>query len=269
MMRRFYYVVGLLLVLMAGIVIQAQDDAPVVARLVPEVINVYPHDPMAFTQGLLIHDGVFYESTGSRPVPTLSTLRRVDIEQGEVLQRLELDEAYFGEGLERVGDRLIQLTWTSGEAFVYDIETFERLETYTYEGEGWGLCYDGRYLFMSDSTNYLQVRDAETFDLVVKFLVTLDGNPIQESLLNELECVGDYIYANLWLTDFIVQIDKFSGQITAVIDASGLLTGEEREALDANAVLNGIAYDDENETFFITGKLWDKMFEVRFVEAEE
>jgi glutamine cyclotransferase len=246
--------------------------------LVPEVVNVYPHDPNAFTQGLLWHDGKLYESTGLRGE---SSLREVDLTTGEVLRRVDVTRPaselsagrldYFAEGLERVGDTLIQLTWTEGEAFVYDLATFERINTFTYEGEGWGLCYDGKHLYMSDSTQFIDLRDPITFELIVSFAVTLNGSLLNPQLLNELECVGDDIYANLWQTDYIVQIDKFNGVVKGVIDASGLLTAEERLAnlrRDRGAVLNGIAYNPETDTFFITGKKWENIYEVRFVPKE-
>ncbi|MDE2637710.1 MAG: glutaminyl-peptide cyclotransferase [Chloroflexota bacterium] len=230
-------------------------------RLIPEVLNVYPHDADAFTQGLLWHDGYLYESTG---LYGSSTLRRVDIESGAPLETLSIDEAYFAEGLELAGDKLIQLTWQAGKAFVYDVASFDLIEIIEYDGEGWGLCYDGRYLFMSDGSAYLSLRDAETFDLIVRAAVTYQGQLVPPQLLNELECVGEYIYANAWNTDFIFRIDKWTGDVTAVIDASALLTDAEKAELAAGSVLNGIAYNPESETFFITGKKWHKLFEVVF-----
>ena len=166
-----------------------------VPLLAPEVLNQYPHDEQAFTQGLLWHDGFLYESTG---LWGQSSLRRVDLESGVPDMTIALDEAYFAEGLERVGDRLIQLTWRAGRAFVYDFDTFERIDTYEYAGEGWGLCYDGRYLYMSDSTSRLSIREPGSFALVFRGAVTLEGRIIPAQLLNELECVGDHIYANAW-----------------------------------------------------------------------
>lgn len=249
----------------------AQESVP---TLTVEVVNVYPHDATAFTQGLLYYEGLLYESTGLRGE---SSLREVDPTTGEVLRILPVNrpqeeltgetpmQDYFAEGLERVENRLIQLTWTEGEAFVYDLETFERLDTFNYEGEGWGLCYDERYLFMSDGSSYLSLRDAQTFDLIVKFMVTFEGQPLRPQLLNELECVEEYIYANLWTSDFIAQIDKYTGEVLALIDAASLLTEEERVAMNTNQVLNGIAYNPDTDTFFITGKQWSKLFEVRFV----
>ncbi len=232
-----------------------------VERLVPDVLNVYTHDANAFTQGLLWHDGYLYESTG---LYGESTLRRVDIESGEPLESLSIDEAYFAEGLELVGDKLIQLTWQAGMAFVYDVASFDLIEIIQYDGEGWGLCYDGRYLFMSDSSSYLSLRDAKTFELIVRAAVTYDGQLVPAQLLNELECVGEHIYANAWNTDYIFRIDKWTGDVTAVIDASALLTDAEKADLAAGSVLNGIAYNPESDTFFITGKKWPKLFEVVF-----
>ena len=205
-----------------------QAQSPQVPILLPQVINVYPHDDTAFTQGLLWDEGYLYESTG---LWGHSTLRRVDLESGEAEEVIALADDYFAEGLERVGDQLIQLTWQAGRAFVYDFETFELLDTIAYDGEGWGLCYDDRYLFMSDSTSHLAIRDPETFELIFRGAVTLDGQMIPPQLLNELECVDDSIYANAWNTDYIFVIDKFSGDITAVIDASSLLTDAERASI--------------------------------------
>ena len=179
---------------------------------------------------------------------------------------LPLADAYFAEGLERVGDQLIQLTWRAGKAFVYDFETFELLRSLDYEGEGWGLCYDGRYLFMSDSTSFLSLRDPVSFELVFRGAVTLEGQVIPPQLLNELECVGEHIYANAWNTDYIFRIDKFTGEITAIIDASTLLSTAERAELASGSVLNGIAWNPQSETFYITGKNWPKLFEVVFTE---
>jgi glutamine cyclotransferase len=231
-------------------------------RLRVQIHSVRPHDPSAFTQGLLIHDGFFYESTG---LYGQSTLRKVDMQTGEVLQQLSLPAEFFAEGLALVGERLIQLTWREQVAFVYDLETFEQRETFTYIGEGWGLCYDQETdeLYMSNGSHVLYVRDPETFSAVRQLEIVLDDVPIRN--LNELECVGDSIYANIWFSDQILRIDKQTGRITAIIDASNLLTPEEREAIGRAGTLNGIAYDAETERFFLTGKLWQWIFEVDFV----
>ncbi|MCA9889991.1 MAG: glutaminyl-peptide cyclotransferase [Anaerolineae bacterium] len=272
MFRRTALLIALLLLVMAVGFSQAQQSQPIEV-LVPEILNTYPHDSEAFTQGLLWFDGTLYESTGLRGQ---SSLRHVDIETGEPLQMVDVTgpegaaEPYFAEGLELVNDQLIQLTWTEQIALIYDRDTFEQIGTYEYEGEGWGLCYDDRYLFQSDGSSYISVRDPETFDLIVDFAVTLDGQVLQAGLLNELECVGDYIYANLWQTDFIARIDKYSGVINGMIDARQLLSEEEKAALTpGRQVLNGIAYNPESDTFYITGKEWPSLFEVQFVPAPE
>ena len=250
----------MMVMLLGALPVLAQD----VPLLAPVVLNEYPHDSSAFTQGLLWHDGYLYESTG---LWGQSSLRRVDLESGAPETTIALDDAYFAEGLERLGDRLIQLTWRAGLAFVYDFDTLERIDTIEYAGEGWGLCYDGRYLFMSDGTSRLSIRSPETFELVFRGAVTLEGQVIPAQLLNELECVGEYVYANAWNTDYIFRIDKYTGVVSAVIDASGLLTAGEREGLASGSVLNGIAYNSESETFYITGKNWPKLFEVVFKES--
>jgi glutamine cyclotransferase len=228
-----------------------------VERFRVEVVNVYPHDPEAFTQGLLLHDGVLYESTG---LEGRSSLRAVELATGRVTRRLDLPPSYFGEVLALAGDRLIQLTWQNRVGFVYERATFKQLGQFSFETEGWGLCFDGRRLVLSDGSDRLSFRDPETFAPLGEQRVTLDGRPLRR--LNELECVGDAIYANVWTTDTIVRIDPRSGAVTAVIDASGLLTPAERHRAD---ILNGITVDPARGTFLITGKLWPKLFEVRFV----
>ncbi len=230
-----------------------------VKKLSPEIINVYPHDSAAFTQGLLHYDGKLYESTG---LNGQSSLREVELETGKVLRLFPLDDQYFAEGLERINDKLIQITWQSGVAFLYDLKTFERQKVFNYDGQGWGICYDGEHLYMSDGSAKLFKRNAETFELISSITVKQNGNAIKD--LNELECVDGFIYANVWHADRILKIDKNNGNVVAEIDASSLLTADERRALDREAVLNGIAYDPEKESFFITGKLWPNLFEVKF-----
>lgn len=227
--------------------------------LVPEVISVRPHDTGSYTQGLLLYDGFLYESAGREGE---SDVRKVDPLTGEILQKAELQAEIFAEGLALVDNTLIQLTWKNGYAFVYDRETFTFIKAFQYFGEGWGLCYDGSSLWMSNGSSILYALDPETFSQQQTREVTLLGLPIES--LNELECVGDDIYANIYLTDRIVRIDKATGNVTGVIDAAGLLTPEERSQLGHGHVLNGIAYDAENDTFLLTGKYWPKLFEVRF-----
>jgi glutaminyl-peptide cyclotransferase len=197
-----------------------------------------------------------YESTGQYGK---SELRRVRLNDGKVLAKRKLDPGFFGEGLALVGRRLIQLTWRAGIAFVSDVATLQEQETLRYAGEGWGLCYDGTALVMSNGSSSLDFRDPETMELRRKLKVTKDGRPVEE--LNELECVGKEIYANVWRHDEILRIDPATGRVTASIDASGLLTRAESRRAD---VLNGIAYKPDSKTFLLTGKLWPQIFEVDF-----
>jgi glutamine cyclotransferase len=226
-------------------------------RLRVKVLSVRPHDPTAYTQGLVWDHGTLYESAG---LYGRSSLRQVDPRTGDVLRRLDVPPGFFAEGLAQAGDRLIQLTWKEGVAFVYDVRSFERVGEFSYQGEGWGLCDDGRRLVMSDGSDRLVFRDRRTFAPLGGVEVALDGSPARQ--LNELECVGGAVYANVWMTDEILRIDPASGRVTAVIDAGGLLDAAEQAHAD---VLNGIAYDPQKKTFYITGKLWPKMFEVVFV----
>lgn len=256
--RRIGAVVALGLALLVGC-----NRAASLEYLEPEVISSAAHDSGAFTQGLLLHRGMFYESTGLNGA---SSLREVFPDSGEVNRLRPLDDVYFAEGLALVEDRLIQLTWRSGRAFVYDLETFDLLDEFRYDTEGWGLCFDGEDLYMTDGSANLYRRDPDSFALEATVEVTARGRPVTH--LNELECVGEHVYANVWQTDTIVRIDKASGRVVADIDASNLLGAEERALLPDGAVLNGIAYDPDTGSFFLTGKLWPEMFEVRFVERE-
>jgi len=230
-----------------------------VERLRVKVLATYPHDPGAFTQGLVWRDGSLYESTG---LYGRSTLRRVNHETGEVLQQTVLDPRLFGEGLADLGDRLLMITWRENVALAFDPSTFQKNGEYQYTGEGWGLCYDGGRLVMSTGSSSLTFRDPQTFQSTGTLPVTADGRPMDQ--LNELECVGDRVYSNVWMTDTILRIDAATGQVDATIDASGLLTDTDRIGAD---VLNGIAYIPEDGTFLITGKLWPKLFKVQFVAA--
>jgi glutaminyl-peptide cyclotransferase len=222
-----------------------------------QVIATHPHDASSFTEGLVLRDGQLYESGG---LYGESKLEEADVQSGALLQQISLDPAVFGEGLALVRGRLIQLTWKEQTAYVYHANSFEQVDQFTYQGEGWGLCYDGRQLVMSDGSSKLTFRDPDTFATTGTVPVVLDGKPVER--VNELECVGDSVYANVWLTDQIIRIDEATGTVTGVIDASGLLTPEERRGAD---VLNGIAYDPDSGHFLITGKYWPKLFEVQFV----
>lgn len=221
------------------------------------VLHRFPHDTSAFTQGLLWHDGYLYESTG---LHRRSTLRKVDLRTGDVVERRDLDPRLFAEGLALVGERLFQITWQDGEAHVWGLDDFTHQRTFRYQGEGWGLCYDGEHLVMSDGSAQLAFRDPDTFRVVRRVTVRESGRPVRE--LNELECVDGMVWANVWQTDRILRIDPRTGHVTGEVDASGLLTEEQRDGAD---VLNGIAWIPERRHFVITGKLWPTMFEVELV----
>lgn len=218
------------------------------------IVRAYPHDPAAFTQGLVYADGVLYESTG---LYGRSSLRRVALETGEVLQQRDLPAEYFGEGLALFDGRLIQLTWQNNTGFVYDAASFALQQTWAYPTEGWGLTHDGAHLIMSDGSATLRFLDPRTFQAQREVLVTDGGRPV--GLLNELEYVNGEVFANVWQTDWIARIDPQTGRVLGWIDLSGLLAPEERQGAD---VLNGIAYDAQNGRLFVTGKLWPKLFEI-------
>jgi len=220
------------------------------------VVRTYPHDAEAYTQGLLFYDGALYESTGRHGE---STVRRVDLESGEVLASHSLEDEYFGEGLAVVGAELYQLTWKAGLAFVYDAETLAPKRTLEYEGDGWGLCYDGESLFMSNGSDRLLRRDPVSFDVLEEIRVTEGGFSVWR--LNELECVGDLIFANVYQTNRILKIDKATGQVRSELDGYRLSLASRRDP-DPEAVLNGIAYDSQSGHFFVTGKLWPDLFEI-------
>ena len=228
-----------------------------------QVVNRYPHDRGAFTQGLLYRDGFLYESTG---LQGRSSLRSVAPETGEVLRQRDIPAPYFAEGLALVGDELLQLTFRAGRLFRWDRETFEPLGEQEYSGEGWGLCYDGEALWMTDGSAELERRDPETFAVLSSVTVRRGGRSLPN--LNELECVAGAVYANLWQADEIVRIDPGSGRVTATVDASGL-RALLPDGPQGGEVLNGIAYDAERDLFLLTGKLWPSLFEVRFVPAGE
>ncbi len=225
-------------------------------RLRIRVLREFGHDTTAYTQGLVWDEGSLVESTGRYGE---SRLRRWRPSTQDAVSEVSLPSQFFGEGLAVVGERLIQLTWREGVALVWDRETFAPIDRISYQGEGWGLCYDGRRLAMSDGSDTLTFRDPDSFLSLRQLKVSSQGVPLEN--LNELECAEGWIYANIFGGDHIARIDPGSGVVTALIDASGLLSRRERDRAD---VLNGIAYNPETETFFLTGKLWPKVFEVVF-----
>jgi glutamine cyclotransferase len=221
-----------------------------------EVLQTLPHDSTAYTQGLVLRDGVLYESTGQYDS---SDIRRVDPNTGEVLTLDSLGSEYFGEGLALVGERLIQLTWKEHVAFVYDLETLAVTDTLEVSTFGWGLCYDGETLFQTSGGSVLFERDAQSFDDLGQRQIVKGGAPVQQ--VNELECVGEHIYANVYQSDVILKIDKRSGEVVAEFDASSLVPAHLRSS--SEAVLNGIAYDPGEDRFYVTGKLWPVAYWVR------
>ncbi|QNA87295.1 glutaminyl-peptide cyclotransferase [Massilia sp. Dwa41.01b] len=227
------------------------------------VKNTYPHDPKAFTQGLFFRDGHLYESTG---LTGQSTLRRVELKTGKVLQKTALPQDVFGEGSTAIGDSILGLTWQAKTGYIFDAKTLAMKGRFPYEGEGWGLASDAKYVYMSDGSASIRVLDPKTLKEVRRVPVSADGKPIDS--LNELEMVDGELYANVWGTDVIARIDPASGKVVGWIDLSGLLPREKRGTGSVDAVLNGIAYDAKTRRLYVTGKLWPKLFEIELVKFE-
>ena len=225
------------------------------------VVHSYPHDSQAFTQGLVYADGHLYESTGLKGH---STLRMVDVETGKVLQELAVPGQYFAEGLAAWGSTLVQLTWQTHTAIVYDRFSFREVRTLSYPGEGWGLTADGKELILSDGTAGLRFLDPVTFRELRRVMVRDSGVPVLQ--LNELEFVKGEIYANVWHSDRIARISPATGKVLGWIDLAGLLPQAERT--NPEAVLNGIAYDAAHDRLFVTGKLWPRLFEIKITSGE-
>lgn len=230
------------------------------------IVGTYPHDPGAFTQGLIYHDGFLYESTGLHGA---SSMRKVDLGTGEILKRYDLLEKYFGEGITFCGDHLIQLTYQSKIGFIYDPD-LQPVGSFSYSTEGWGLTCDGRHLILSDGTATLRWLDAKTFRIAREITVTHRGRPVMS--LNELEFVKDEIFANIWKTDLIARISPDTGEVTGWIDLGGLSQQAQAAGADSKFtaahsidVLNGIAYDKQEDRLFVTGKFWPKLFEIRLI----
>ena len=227
------------------------------------VVHVYPHDISAFTEGLFYKDGYLYESTGEAGE---STVRKVDLPTGKVLQRHEVPSAYFGEGIVDWKGELVQLTWKDQLGFVYDLASFRQLRTFNYPGEGWALTRDDKHIYMSDGSAVLRILDPDTLAATGSILVTDDGEPVVN--LNELEWVKGEIYANVWMTNRIARIDPATGHVIGWIDLSGLLDVS-RLPDPSNDVLNGIAYDAQHDRLFVTGKRWPKLFEIVLVPPQQ
>src|SRR5262245_19630883 len=237
-----------------------QPDQMTTSSRVPtytyEVVKSYPHDKGAFTQGLVFYQGALYESTG---INGSSSLRRVELETGKVLKKIEVPTQFFAEGLALFNGRLYQLTWQTQRGFVYDLDSFNLLRDFSYTGEGWGLTHNASSLIMSDGTSRIRFLNPDTSEVQRVIRVQDNGRDITQ--LNELEYIKGEIYANIWLTDRIARIDPQSGKVASWINLSGLLPNEDN--LGSGAVLNGIAYDEASDRLFVTGKLWPKLFEIK------
>ncbi len=225
-----------------------------------QIVHAYPHDPQAFTEGLFYKDGYLYESTG---LEHESSIRKVKLETGEVVQKHDIPDQYFGEGIIAWKDRLIELTYKSEVGFVYDLAGFTQQKQFQYPGEGWALTTDGKRLIMSDGTPELRFWDPETLAEQGRVTVTEYGQPLKN--VNELEYVKGEVYANVWLTNRIVRIDPATGKVTGSIDLTGILKAEDIGSSQPD-VLNGIAYDAKGDRLFVTGKKWPKLFEIKLVK---
>lgn len=239
----------------------SHENSTLVATIIDysyQIINTYPHDISAFTEGFVFHNGYFYEGTG---LNGKSSLRKVEIETGIVLQQIDLQTKYFGEGITVFNDKIFQLTWLSKIGFIYQLSNFDSLAKFSYNSEGWGLTNDDSSLIMSDGSATLHYLDPLTLEQTKMIEVRATDNPVYN--VNELEYIEGRIFANIWLTDWIVIIDPTNGRITGRIDMSGLLDPVDR--LPNTDVLNGIAYDPDQKRLFVTGKRWPKVFEIELV----
>ena len=252
-----------LLLVSACVVCSACGPASVtetVAHYTYEIVQIYPHDRGAFTEGLFYWNGFLYESTG---LEGRSSIRKVKLETGETLQKRDLPD-YFGEGIVNWKDKLYELTWKTQIGFIYDFATFQPKGEFHYPGEGWALTSDGRHLIMSDGTPQIRYLDPDTLAEISRLTVTESGQPVW--YLNEVEWVKGEIYANVWKSDYIVRINPISGKVTGKIDLTGILRPEDRRA-DTD-VLNGIAYDAEQDRLFVTGKCWPKLFQIKLLRIQ-
>jgi glutaminyl-peptide cyclotransferase len=247
-------------VLAAAVAPAAQAAIPVYRYIVK---NAYPHDTGAFTEGLFFREGQLYESTGQKGH---SSLRKVDLKTGRVLQKKELAPEFFGEGTTAVGANIVNLTWQSNVGFIFDAKTFALKGRFNYKGEGWGLASDAEHVYMSDGSADIRILDPKTLAEQRRIHVTADGKPITQ--LNELELVEGQLFANVWGTDVIARIDPDSGNVVGWIDLTGLLPPDQRGTSNVDAVLNGIAYEPKGRKLYVTGKLWPKLFEIELIQVQ-
>ncbi len=258
-MKRFAAVACLLwmLTLAQGVFAAWAGQTPVCGY---EVLNQYPHDPRAFTQGLIFDQGVLYESTGRWHE---SSIRKVDLTTGEILLQKEVAGTFFAEGLTRWKQHLIQLTWQAEQGFFYTPDTLDEVRTFKYEGEGWGLTHDDQFLIMSNGSNVLQFLDPQTLEVKRSLAVFDQARPVER--LNELEYINGEIFANIWRSNFIARINPETGEVNSWLNLIGIKPRQMTP--DPQAVLNGIAYDAEQGRLFITGKLWPQLFEIRITDC--
>jgi len=224
-----------------------------------KIKNVYKHDDRAYTQGLFYYKGFLYEATGLKGE---STVRKVKPETGEILRSFAIPKDIFGEGISLYNNKIVQLSWEAGKGFVYDFDSFKQVDEFTYTGEGWGICTDGKYLFMTNGSSQVKVLEAQTYSVVKTFDVYDNEGPVR--YLNELEYIDGYIYANIYQYENIVKFDPKTGKVAAYIDLSHILPMNDYKP--NTDVLNGIAYDNENKRLFVTGKLWPKLFEIELIK---
>jgi glutaminyl-peptide cyclotransferase len=258
MLLRAGIMVAVVIATLVSLSAQTGADAPVYGY---RIVHVYPHDQDAFTQGLEFRDGFLYEGTG---LNGRSSIRKVDLETGKVLQQIAVGQQYFGEGITVIGNELLELTWKAERGFVYDRNTFAQIRSFEYPGEGWGLTHDAGRVYMSDGSSQIRVWDSSTLRETSRVKVH-DGSHAVDSL-NELEYVKGEIYANIWQTDKIARIAPADGRVTGWIDLTGLLSSEEKSSAD---VLNGIAYDAKADRLFVTGKLWPKLFQIQLIRKSK
>ncbi|CAN7146112.1 glutaminyl-peptide cyclotransferase [Massilia sp. LjRoot122] len=235
----------------------AQAAVPIYGFVVK---NSYPHDPKAFTQGLFFRDGHLYETTGRNGT---SSLRKVELTSGKVLQKADMPADVFGEGSTPVGNDILALTWTSQVGYVFDKKTFKLKQTFKYVGEGWGLASDAKQVYMSDGSSFIRILEPKTMKELRRIQVSHGGKAIPQ--LNELEMVDGELFSNVWGTELILRIDPASGAVKGVINLDGLLPPAQRGTLDPDAVLNGIAWDSKGKRLFVTGKLWPRLYEIELV----